>query len=125
MIIVYYILFSEYDMRLDLSSFKIISADDQVICDFLSTVAMTPQHTISLVPVGSDREWAVTILRQKIVRAYHLSDFGTRKYMVTVTSVREYKTKERDLKPSDPIEVDMDMIKEEAEIEVKLKFNAT
>ena len=85
---------------------------------------MTPQHTISFVPVGSDREWAATILRHKIVRAYYLDDFRTRNHLITVTSVREYKTKERDLKPSDPIEVNMNDIKEETEIEVRCMSNS-
>ena len=110
--------FSAYDLRLDLSTFKIIPADDQVIHDFLSTVETTPQHTISLMPVGPDRDWVVTIIRHKVKKAYYLKDSESRKYLVTVCSVREYKTKEGDLKPSDPLEVNIDGIKEETEIEV-------
>lgn len=110
--------FSEYDLRLDLSTFKIIPADDRVIHDFLSKIEKISQHTISLVPVGPDRDWVVTIIRHKVKRAYYLEDSGIRKYLVSICSVREYKTKEGDLKPSDPMEVNMDRMKEETEIEV-------
>ena len=106
-------------MRLDLSSFNIISADNPMIHNFLSTVTMTSQDTISLVPLGPDSEWTMTVLRQKIRRAYYLKDSETNKYLVTICSVREYKTKERDLKPSDAIEVNMGDIREETEIEVR------
>ena len=98
-----------------MSTFKIIPADDQIIHDFLSKMEMTPQRTISLVPVG---DWVVTIIRHKVKRAFYLKDSGMRKYLVTICSVREYKAKEGDLKPSDPIEVNMDRMKEETEIEV-------
>ena len=116
--------FSEHDLRLDLSTFKIISPFDEVVHDFLSKVAMTAQHTISFVPVGPDREWAVTVLRHKIVRAYYLHDARTKNCLITVTFVREYKTKERDLKPSDPIEVNINNIKEEIEIEVRYTYTS-
>ena len=107
-----------------MSTFKIIPADDRTILDFLSKMEMTPQRTISLVPVGPDRDWVMTIIRHKVKRAFYLKDSGMRKYLVTICSVREYKAKEGDLKPSDPIEVNMDRMKEETEIEVSLRSNA-
>ena len=78
---------------------------------------MTDPNTISLVPVGPDREWTVTILRQRTRKAYHLKG-AEGKYVITISAVREYRMKERDLKPSDAVEINMDKIREETEIEV-------
>ena len=76
-------------------------------------------NTISLVPVGPNQEWTVSIIRQKTTKAYNLDCPDGKKYLITVSSVREYRTKERDLKTSDDLEVDMGIIKEEIEIEVR------
>ena len=112
--------FSEHDLRLDLSSFKLTStAEYPMFQEFLSSVAKTSPNTISLVPVGPDSEWAVTILRQRTRKAYHLRESVGRKYLVTISAVREYRMKERDLKPSDTLEVNLDKIPEETEIEVR------
>lgn len=112
--------FSEHDLRLDLSSFKLTSATEYpVLQEFLSSMAKTSSDTISLVPVGPDSEWVATILRQRTRKAYHLRESVGKKYLVTTSAVREYKMKERDLKPSDTIEVSFDKIKEETEIEVR------
>ena len=49
---------SEHDMRLQLSGFKIIPADDPIIHDVLSHISMSTSspNTISLVPLGTDKE---------------------------------------------------------------------
>lgn len=113
---------SEHDMRLQLSGFKIIPADDPIIHDVLSHISMSTSspNTISLVPLGTDKEWTVTILRQKTRKSYYLKDPEKNNYyLVVVCAVREYQTKQSDLKPSDAINVNMDKIKEEMEVEVK------
>ena len=104
---------------MDLSSFKIASSDDYPIFrEFLSTVEMVSPNTISVVPVGPNQEWTLSIIRQKTTKAYHFDCSEGKKYLVTVSTIRDYKTKEKDLMPSDCLQVDMDTIKEEKEIEV-------
>lgn len=112
--------FSEHDLRIDLSSFKLTSATEYpMFQEFLTSVVKMSPNTISLVPVGPDSEWTVTILRQRTRKAYHLREPVGKKYLVTISYVREYKMKEMDLKPSDIKEVNLDKIMEETEIEVR------
>lgn len=117
---------SDHDLRIDLSSFKIATAEDYpTFCEFLSTIEMTSPNSISLVPAGPNREWTVSIIRQKTTKAYNLECPEGKKYLITICSVHEYRTKEKDLKPSDRLEVDMDTIKERIEIEVRTFPNTT
>lgn len=113
---------SEHDMRLNLSSFEIIPADDPTIQNFISSITMQSPDVISLVPLGSDEEWTATILRHKIRNAYFLKDSEStperKKYLITVSTVREYKIKQGDLNPCDPKQVDLGKVRAETEVEV-------
>ena len=99
-------------MRVSLNSIEINSPDNPTIQNFLATVTMSADDTISFVSLGPDEEWTVRMLRHKTRKAYFLSsDAGIinersrSKYMVTISVVCEYELQREDLKSYDMIEV--------------------
>ena len=99
-------------MTVSLNSIETDSPDNPTVQNFLATVTMPKDDTISFVPLGPDEEWTVKMMRHKTRKAYFLSsdadivgDRSQSKYMVTVSAVREYEVRRDDLKSCDTIEV--------------------
>ena len=115
-------------MRVSLNSINIESPDNPTVQNFLTTVTMPTDATISFVPLGPDEEWTVRMLRHKTRKAYFLSsdesnvDSSERsqsKYLVTVSAVREYELHREDLKSCDTTEVGPGDARGHIELEVR------
>ena len=113
-------------MRVSLNSIEIDSPDNPTVQNFLATVTMSADDTISFVPLGPDEEWTVRMLRHKIRKAYFFSsgaeivdERSRSKYMVTISAVREYELKGDDLKSCDMTEIGPGDARGHIELEVR------
>ena len=112
----------KHDVRVILKHYEVVKPDHQlyhIVNDLVRTLSLSNPNdcTIGLVP--RTKNWNVNFIRHKKKHTYALGD----KYMVTVSSIREYAISLLKTRNDEPLDVTPDLYKKRhTEVEVGVVY---